>query len=205
MNDDRLERARQGDRDALAALLKEHDAALRAAIEAELPQRWRAELSVDDILQITYTDAFLTIAQNRSPDGRSLAAWLRQAALHNLQDAVRALQATKRGGAVRRVHAATPADATRTFLDELLGRDSRTPSRVAIEAEAEEGLQRALARLPERHRQAVELYDLEGREIDEVAAALACSRGAVHLLRVRAHERLREILAGPASKIPNSA
>ena len=44
----------------------------------------------------------------------------------------------------------------------------------------------------------IRLYDLEGRPIAEVAAEMGRSSGAVHMLRARAHDRLRELL-GPES------
>ena len=43
------------------------------------------------------------------------------------------------------------------------------------------------------------LYDLECQPPQQVAEALGRSVGAVHMLRARAHDRLRELL-GSASK-----
>ena len=48
------------------------------------------------------------------------------------------------------------------------------------------------------------MYDLMGKPVAEVAAALGRSEGAVYLLRVRAHRRLADILGaksrGPAER-----
>ncbi len=192
MSSDSLAAARAGDRTALIALLKAHDATVRQAVESNLPKRWRSELSVDDVLQVTDTDAFLTIAQCRATDENGFAAWLTHVALNNLRDAVRSLEAEKRGGGARRILA--PTDATQSLLDELLGGDSRTPSQAAMQVEAAEALQRAMRQLPEQHRLAVQRYDLDGQPIEVVAAELSRSPGAVHLLRNRAHRRLRELL-----------
>jgi RNA polymerase sigma factor (sigma-70 family) len=194
-----IESALAGDRDALVALLKNHDAAARQEVAMHLPRRWRAELAVDDVLQVTYTDAFLKIAQFSANDEESFAAWLKRAALNNLHDAIRRLEAEKRGGNARRIFAPGSTEATQTFLEALLGADSQTPSRVLMRAEAGQALRDALGKLPEPYRLAVQLYDLEARPIAEVAAGLNRSPGAVHLLRVRAHARLREILTGDAS------
>ena len=60
--------------------------------------------------------------------------------------------------------------------------------------EASLAVREAIARLPEAYRAAVELYDIEGRDIADVAATLSRSPGAVHLLRNRAFARLREQL-----------
>jgi RNA polymerase sigma-70 factor (ECF subfamily) len=200
-----IEAAQAGDRDALAALLKQHDAAVRQEVATNLPQRWRAELGVDDVLQVTYTDAFLAIAQCTAADDAGLVGWLKSIALNNLRDAIRRLEAEKRGGHARRVFAPGSTDATQTFLEGLLGADSQTPSRAMMRAEAGQALRDALAKLPEAYRLAVELYDLQTLPIDEVAAKLKRSPGAVHLLRVRAHARLREILVADASIFRDSA
>ena len=60
-------------------------------------------------------------------------------------------------------------------------------------------LQAALAKLPSDYRLAIEAYDLGGRTIEEVAASLDRSPGAVHMLRLRAHRMLAEVL-GTGSK-----
>ena len=48
--------------------------------------------------------------------------------------------------------------------------------------------------LPRDHRAVVELWDLEGRSVEEVAAKLNRSRGATYMLRARAYRQLAEIL-----------
>ena len=59
-------------------------------------------------------------------------------------------------------------------------------------------LNAALNTLPADYRTAVRLYDLEGRPVAEVAGTMGRSAGAVHMLRARAHERLRAFLGTPS-------
>ncbi len=47
--------------------------------------------------------------------------------------------------------------------------------------------------LPSSYRQVIEIYDLEGRSIEEAASALKRSSGATYMLRARAHRLLCEI------------
>ena len=54
-----------------------------------------------------------------------------------------------------------------------------------------------LERLPASYRRVVDEVDLAERPVSEVAAELNKSPGAIHMLRSRAHERLRELLGGP--------
>ncbi len=192
-----MQHARAGDAEAFGQLLKQQAADLSRTIARELPARWQAVLAVEDVLQATFTEAYCARTQCLADDAAAFAAWLRRIALHNLRDAIRALEADKRGGERRRVtSAAVQGDSTDSLLEALFGTDSRTPSRAAMRSEAVVALRNALAQLPEHYRQAVELYDLQELSIEEVAAHLKKSPGAVHLLRLRAHGRLRELLAG---------
>jgi DNA-directed RNA polymerase specialized sigma24 family protein len=75
-----------------------------------------------------------------------------------------------------------------------MGFTTTTPSRTARVNEASGILLEALDRLPPDYREVVRKYDLEGVAIGEIAAAMNRSAGALHMLRGRAHQRLREIL-----------
>ncbi|MHC5115206.1 MAG: RNA polymerase sigma factor, partial [Planctomycetota bacterium] len=119
----------------------------------------------------------------------SFRAWLSTLAKRSMLDGIRLLEADKRGGGHRRVESDRAID-----LAEQLGWTTSTPSRAAAGAEAGHLLDAALATLPEDYRRAVEAYDLAGRTIEEVAATLERSPGAVHMLRVRAHRMLAEAL-----------
>lgn len=54
-------------------------------------------------MQETFTDAFLDILQFRPGPGSAFLAWLTTLATRNLYDAIRMLEAEKRGGRVRQV------------------------------------------------------------------------------------------------------
>ncbi|MEW6073416.1 MAG: sigma-70 family RNA polymerase sigma factor [Planctomycetota bacterium] len=110
----------------------------------------------------------------------------------NLRDGWRALERDKRPDPRRR---ADPA-AAEGLLDALRS-EITSPSRAAARGEAAALLEAALAGLPDDYARVVRLYDLEGRTIEETADALGRSRGAVHMLRQRAHDRLRERLGRP--------
>lgn len=82
-----------------------------------------------------------------------------------------------------------PMEEAADMPDRALG-----PDAVAIARSEAEALRRALARLAEDQRAAIEL-DLAGWTGPQIAAALGRSPGAVRVLRYRAHRRLRAILA----------
>ncbi|MCH7813703.1 MAG: sigma-70 family RNA polymerase sigma factor [Planctomycetes bacterium] len=193
-----LQRASSSDTDALSELLSLHGPAVRNRIAGDMPKRWQALLTVDDVMQETYTDAFLDIAGFVPRGDGSFTAWLVTLAKNNLRNAIAALEAEKRGGQRRRIDLAG-SDESFVALYELLGASQTTPSRHAARSEARSVLEHTLARLPEDHRKVVRLYDLEERPIEDVAAALDRRPGAVYMLRARAHRALRDLL-GSTSK-----
>ena len=181
------------DQDVLTELLKEHAAGIRQRLAGKIPSRWQSVLSLDDIMQQTYVDAFLGFDQFVPGGEDSFAAWLFTIANRNLIDALRMLEADKRGGDRWQ---ALPAvcDDSLLGLYELLGVTDSTPSRLVARGQACSALERALQRLPEDYRQVVRMFDLEGRPMAEVAQVLGRSPGAAYMLRERAHSQLRAAL-----------
>jgi RNA polymerase sigma-70 factor (ECF subfamily) len=182
---------------ALSHLLVQAEPLLRERFTYAIPTKWRAILSVDDLIQETFTDAFLSYADFTPRGEGSFQAWLTSIAKHNLLSALEMLEAQKRGGKFRRVEPAT-AQESAAALYESLNPTSSTPSRFAAKREAVEALQSAVAKLPPDYRRVVELCDLEGRTAEEAAAALQCSEGALFMRRARAHRTLARLL-GAAS------
>ncbi|MBM4113022.1 MAG: sigma-70 family RNA polymerase sigma factor [Phycisphaerae bacterium] len=187
--------ATEGSADALSVLLERHGPEVTRRLEID--RQWRGQLDAEDVMQVTYLEAFLQIGRFDPSRAASFESWLLQIARHNLLDAVRGLGRRKLPQPRQRVHA-DGADSMNGLL-ELLGATTTTPSRVAGRAESASMLERAMSRLPTDYAAVVRLYDLEGRPIEEVAAAMRRSAGAVHMLRARAHDALREHL-GTESK-----
>jgi RNA polymerase sigma factor (sigma-70 family) len=187
-----------GDSGALTELLQQHGPALRAQFASAIPTRWHALLSVDDLIQETFTDACLDVVGFDTGRADSFAAWLSAIARHNLANAVAALEADRRGGTRRKVEP-TASDDSFTQLFELLATTSSTPSRQVARSEATTALEQAIDRLPETYQQVVRLYDLQGWEVTAVAKVLGRSPGAVFMLRARAHRALRRLLGAPAN------
>jgi RNA polymerase sigma-70 factor, ECF subfamily len=196
--DGRLARAIEGDHEAIASLLAEAGAQARGWLGAQIPRRWRALLSADDVLQESYSEAFVKIRAFVPRRQTPFQAWFATIVRRNLLDAIRMLDAEKRAG--RRQRSGSESNGgSADMLADLLSTSTRTsPSRAAARAEFHDLLQRALADLPDPARQLVQMYDLEERPVTEVAAALGCTSGAVYVRRGRIHRRLRELL-GPTT------
>ena len=193
-----LSQARNGDEQALTELLQQHGPAVRRWVAGRIPRRWRSILAADDVMQQSYTDAFLDLGQFDGGSGGSFSAWLMTIAKCNLADAVRMLDADKRGKGRRPVALDAQQDSF-VALYELLAVTQSTPSRHAARAEAHSALEQAVRQLPEDYRQVVQMYDLEGRSVEEVGAAVGRKPGAVYMMRARAHRRLGLLLGGASN------
>lgn len=186
-------RAARGDRDALVCLLKQNAAEIRRRLARRIPRRWQHALSVEDVVQQTYVDAFLDITRFTPNGSGSFLAWLGTLAQHNLVDALRMLEADKRGRGRPGVRLPSTAESF-VVLAEILQVESGTPSRAVARDEACAALEAAVGRLPQPYQQVVRMYDLEARPVVEVAEALRRTPGAVYMIRARAHRRLRSML-----------
>jgi len=195
--DNLLDQACGGDGAALGKLLAKHMPPLRSRLAGRIPRRWQAQLTPDDVVQQAYTDAFLNIARFVSRTEDAFAAWLSTIADRNLANALRMLETEKRGGDRRGIELRSRDDSL-AELYELVAAMQSTPSRHVARAEAHTALERAIEHLPPDYRLVVRMFDLEGRPPIEVAQALGRSKGAMYMIRARAHCWLGELL-GSAS------
>ena len=191
---DQIARAAEGEKQDLELLLRQLEPELRAGLT--IPARWRRSLDPDDVLQVSFLETFLRIGtlRDRTPSG--LRAWMRRLVQNNLTDAIRALERDKRPDSGRRVTVGQNGQSARTLLS-MIAADAPTAGLRASLKEQVRDLQAAIRRLPASYRTVVQSLDLEERSVAEVAKELGRSRGAVHLLRSRAHDRLAELLREP--------
>lgn len=199
-DDELVAQAVHGEGEALTTVLERYGPQVRRGLD--IGKQWRSLLSVDDVMQVTYLEAFLRISDLREPTVQRFCGWLKRIAENNLRDAIKELSRQKRPSPDRRVSIASDGDFF-LALYEQLGATSTTPSRVAASREARAALDSALKELPADYATVVRLYDLEGRSGPEVAETMGKSRGAVFMLRARAHAQLRAIL-GSGTKFLSS-
>lgn len=199
-----VQRAAHGYRAALTELLERHGPAVRVRFQSQIPKRWQSVLSLDDLMQETYTDAFLDFGEFAPQDDNSFEHWLEAIAKHNLSDALRMLEAEKRGGDRKRIEM-SKTDESFVALYDLLSHSGTTPSRAAAKGEVRTALKQAVEQLPTDYRRVVQLYDLEGAMIGEVSKALDRRPGAVFMLRARAHRALSKLLGSSSNFFSDSA
>lgn len=185
--------AAAGDIEAMTELLQAHAPAVERSLS--IGREWRAVLEPADVMQVTYLEAFLQITRYDPERAEPFRAWLLRIAENNLRDAIRGLQRQKRPQPANRVQLPAGCDSELDFIAEL-GVTTTTPSRHATRDEHVALLHKALEALPDDYGEVVRLYDLQALPIAEVSRRMGRSPGAVHMLRARAHDRLRQLL-GP--------
>lgn len=120
------------------------------------------------------------------------------------RDALRSLEAHKRGGSRKRAGEGHSGDSLLALV-ELLSASGSTPSGHAAANETRAVLEQSIADLPEAYRRVVQLYDLDGEPVERVAEAMNRSPGAVFMLRARAHHQLRELMGATTEYFSDSA
>lgn len=186
--------ALDGDVEALMAVLEEIAPRIRARITPKIPAAYQSMIEPDDVMQVTYGEAYSKIRRFRAGDADAFASWIATLAENNLIDALRALDAAKRPGPKHRVEKPKMAEDSMAALVDLLGVTSTTPSIVAMRGEAGNILVQTIEKLSPEYAAVIRLYDLDGMPAAEVARRIGKSEGAMYMLRARAHERLREFL-----------
>lgn len=187
-----LSRAVAGDEDALVALLDAVSVQLHAEVDGKIGARYRGIVEADDILQVTWLEAFLRI-RSFVPSPGGFLAWLRRVAENNLRDAIKELERDRRPPPHKRVRQ-PDNDESYVALVERISATTTTASRVYARKELRQNLDATLKQLPPDYEQALRLFELEGLSGAEVAERMGRKHGAVRMLLARARERLTELL-----------
>jgi RNA polymerase sigma-70 factor (ECF subfamily) len=191
--------AARGDRASLERLLMAHYDRLAQRIASKLPPRLRATQAVEDILQLTFLQAFRDIDRFESRPDAGFGDWIAQTADNRLLDAIKHHDRAKRGGNMQQAPSEIQADSRVLSLLDWIAADDTSPASVAARGEAVAALHVALASLPRDQRAAIELRLLEGKSLEETAAELQRTPDAVRGLVHRGKEELKAAL-GRASQ-----
>jgi RNA polymerase sigma-70 factor (ECF subfamily) len=173
--------------------LQGYRAYLECLARIQLETTLQAKIDLSGLVQETLLEAHQSWAQLAERSAGEQAAWLRRALATNLADEVRKLQAQKRGGLGER-SLQQALDESSARLEAWVAAEQSSPSEKVIRQEQVVGLTRALARLPDSQRRAVELRHLHGRGLAQIAAEMQCSKAAVVGLLHRGLEKLHRLL-----------
>jgi RNA polymerase sigma-70 factor (ECF subfamily) len=168
---DLIRRSQNGDADAFEALYHQHSAAVYALCARMSGDTQRAA----DLTQDVFVRAWRGLGGFRAD--ASFGTWIHRIAFNVVRE-------HQRGDKRRRLRIVENADGEEAdFVDRGgLGEDARID------------LERAIARLPNRARNALVLHDIHGYRCREVAELTGCAVGTIQAHLHRARRLLREIL-----------
>jgi RNA polymerase sigma-70 factor (ECF subfamily) len=156
----------------------------------QLDPRLHGKVDPSDVVQQTLVKAHQNREQFRGSSAAEQAGWLRRILANTLVDAAR-----KFGRELDHERSLEQGlNDSSARLEGWLAAEQSSPSEVAARQEQMLQLSRALARLPEDQRTAVELHHLRDTPVAEAAAIMDRTEAAVAGLLRRGLKKLRELL-----------
>jgi RNA polymerase sigma-70 factor (ECF subfamily) len=191
-----LEKARQGDAEAVNRLLTVHREPLRRLIGLRLDPALAARLDASDIVQDVLLEAHRRLQDYLKNPAMPFRLWLRHLAKDHIIDAHRRHRQAQRRS-LDREQPIVPAILADHSSYELAGQlidPERTPASEAIRRELQRRLDAAIADLDEDDREIILLRHREQLSNQEVARELDLSEAAASMRYLRAVRRLRAAL-----------
>jgi RNA polymerase sigma-70 factor (ECF subfamily) len=192
-----LQRAGQGDPQALGDLFARHRDRLRRMVQLRLDRRLQGRIDPSDVLQDAYLEVARCLADYLRDPQLPFFLWLRFLTGKKLQALHRHHLGTRARDAGREVslhHGALPQASSVSLAAQLLGRYT-TPSQAAVRAEVQLRVQEALNAMEPIDREVLALRHFEQLSNAETAQVLGLSENAASNRFVRALKRLKTILA----------
>jgi RNA polymerase sigma-70 factor (ECF subfamily) len=184
-----IQRARDGDREALGALLDRYRAYLRLLAQRRLDGTTQARVDASDVVQQTFLEAHRDFPAFQGADEAELIGWLRRILENNTAHTIERHVFTQKRtlDRERTLHPSLPADQT-------------SPSRRAMLGEAAVRLAQAIETLPPDQREAIRLRHLEGWTMDQLVAHFGRTESAVAGLLKRGLRGLRSHFGGDENR-----
>jgi RNA polymerase sigma-70 factor (ECF subfamily) len=180
-------------RDDVNRALGQYRAYLETLSCIQIDPRLRAKFGLSDLIARTLWEAYQALERVGALDPEGQRRWLRRVLVNNLRDEVdRWLSAGRDVALEQPLWAAAEASSCR--LRDWLAADESTPSQRLLEQERALRLAEALAKLPERQREAIILQMWHGWKLAQIAEHLNCTVGVVAGLHAHGLARLRQLV-----------
>jgi RNA polymerase sigma-70 factor (ECF subfamily) len=188
-----LQRAREGDYQALGELLEVYRPYLSLLARLKSDKCLQPKLGDSDLVQDTCLSAHRDFGQFRGATELEFTAWLREIMAHAAANLARDHRRQRRDVKLeRRLY--NLLDQSSQMLERALADPNPSPSHSAIRRERAVLLANALAQLPADYREALVLRELEGKTLTEAAAAMGRTTDAVQKLWARGLVQMRRLM-----------
>ncbi len=186
--------ARDGDREALGALLKLYRRHLSRFARLQIGPQLQVKIDASDLAQDACLEAHRQFGHFRGTSEAEFGAWIRKILTGLVANSVRRYKGTKQRDVRRECSLVQPcANSSDVFVHEALSRDA-TPSELAIQHETNTRLAMAMDQLAPHYRQVIDLRNLEDLSFAEVGQQMGRSTDSVEKLWLRAVGKLRRLI-----------
>jgi RNA polymerase sigma factor (sigma-70 family) len=147
-------------------------AAMKVVIASSMGRQLRSQCTAEDLWQETLAKAWSARGQYQWRGRAAFRAWLFEIARNRIRDAVRNIQAQKRGAGRPAARFSELESGGSKSASAMLPPDSTTPSRKLMRAEKAAALEKALAALPPDLEPVVRMHLLDGLTMEVIARRL---------------------------------
>jgi RNA polymerase sigma-70 factor (ECF subfamily) len=187
-----IQAARQGDANAVAALIEHYRPYLRLLAKIYFGKRLQSKLDESDLVQEASLLATRDLANFRGTTEAELAMWLRSILSNVAANARRHFDQQKRSVRLEQQFQ-NELDRSSAGVSRVAG-DESSPSQRVARRERAVVLAEALEELDVEQRMVITMRDLEGYSLEEIADDLGKTRNAVQKIWARAISEMRRIL-----------
>ena len=180
-----LERARQGDTQALGELFESFRPYVRVIVRASRDKRLQGRIDDSDLIQEAFLEAHRSFADFRGSCVAELMVWLRRIVVRTSYNTRRHFIQTGKRDLAREQGV--------DEIAELPADSGSSPSAVASRHEEAARMAEALAQLPEEMQQVLLARHVDDLPHATIADQLGRTEGATRMLYLRALRRLREL------------
>ena len=202
-----LQEVRDGDADAVNALLDRHRRGVRRLVEMRLDRKVQRRVDVSDVVQEVLVEANNRLGKYLDDPVMAFHLWLRQIAWDHIIDTYR----RHRVSAKRNMDREQPIAAGGDNVDESsvdlaiqLCDPAMTPAAVATQREIASKIEEAIEKLDETDREVILMRHYEHLSNLEIAEVLKLNPPAASMRYLRAVRRLRTILDAKAGDDPDA-
>jgi RNA polymerase sigma-70 factor (ECF subfamily) len=201
--DELVRRVGEGDQAAVSQFLDRHRARLRRMVTARLDPRLLARVDPSDVVQVVLLKAAQRLPEYARDRPLPFYPWLRQLAWDRLVELHHHHIRAHKRSVTREQPDPLLSDPSALLLAEQLVDSGTGPNAQLLRKELRERVRAALAGLPAQDREILLMRHVEQLKVSEIATSLRLSEGAVKMRRLRAIQKLRELLdKGPSEGQP---
>ncbi len=183
-----IQAARDGDDSALNEIWRQLRSYLLIFADQRLDDGLRGKLDASDVVQQSLLEAHRDFGEFRGESESELKSWISRLVVHNLSDAGRRFRQSQQRDVAKEVTLSAEAELT-------VAKKESSASSIVRRRETDDELLRAVAELPERSQQIVELRHRLGLSHAEIGRELGMTEAATRKLWSRIVEELQERLA----------